>query len=254
MPPASLALPIALAAGGVVALAIGAGFVRASGARLRVAQRLAAAKPAKVADVLRLTESSRHALRVTGRVRCGAPIVTANDERLVALHRTVEVELPGRGWRAIERVRESRRFQFWDHAGEITLDSARFAEPIVAIPAVWRGPPTELPDDYQGAVARLEAAHRTRVRRARAETRVVSITDRIVVVGAPVVVPGAAPALEPPAGGFIVSTLEFDAAMRLLAGRRRGLLIVGLALIALGGIACLLAAGALVLLLATAAL
>ena len=52
----------------------------------------------------------------------------------------------GRGWRSIERIRESRGFDLWDHGGSLAVDPAQAAEPLVVIPHVWRGSTSELED------------------------------------------------------------------------------------------------------------
>ena len=241
----SLAVPppvLALAGIGFAGVALGWWLIRGSGARLAMARRMAAARACRVRDVLALNETPRSPLRIWGRVRCADPILTASGERLVAVHRDVAANVPGIGWRTIERVRESRRFQLWDHAGELAIDLSEAAEPLVAIPSVWRGTPEELPDEYRPAIARLEHRHGRRVSSVRSETRTLSVVDHLLVVARPLVVAGAV-TLRPPHGGYIVSSLELDAAMRLLIGRRPRRLAFGMAAIGAGG--ALLAAGAL---------
>ena len=241
----ALSLPLlvlGLAAVGLIVVA--AALAWASGSRVWMARRLASARPARVADVLRLRESPRRALRVAGRVRCSEPIVTADGERLVVFHRTVEVQVPGTGWRPIERVRETRRFELWDHAGELTVDPAGCAEPIAAIPGVWRGAPAELPDEYQPAIRRLESTHARSVSAARSETRVVNVIDRVLVLAAPVVDDAGSVTLSPPRGGYVLSTLQLDEAMRLLVGRRAFMVTAALAS-GLLGVLCALAGVAL---------
>lgn len=241
MPAPALLSPIlALAAGAIVLLSVAVGLAVLSGPSVRMARRLASARQARVSDVLRLPETPRAPLRISGRIRCSEPIVTADGERLVVFHRTVEVEVPGAGWRSIERVRESRRFQLWDHAGELTVDPSASAEPIAAIPGVWRGTPSELPDEYQPAIRRLEATHRRPVSLARSQTRVVNVIDRVLVLAAPVVEAAGRVTLTPPRGGYVISTLALDEAMRLLVGRRFPLVVAAL-ISGLLGAACVVA-------------
>src|SRR5918996_1599715 len=85
-------------------------------------------------------------VRISGRIRCPDPIPTARGERLVALHRDVQVRRPRGPWRSIERIRETRGFELWDHDGSLPLDPAEAAEPLVAIPHVWRGTTGALKD------------------------------------------------------------------------------------------------------------
>lgn len=241
----SLAVPppaLAFAGVGLAGVALGWWLIRESGARLAMARRFAASKACRVRDVLALTETPRSPLRIWGRVRCADPILTASGERLVAVHRTVAADVPGIGWRTIERVRESRRFQLWDHAGELMVDLTESAEPLVVIPGVWRGNPEELPDEYRPAIARLEHRHGRRVSSVRSETRTLSVVDHLLVVARPQVVAGAV-TLRPPTGGYIVSSVDLDAAMRLLIGRHPRRLALGIAAMAAGG--AMLGAGAL---------
>lgn len=241
MPEPALPLPVVvLALAAVTLIGMAALFAVASGPRVSMARRLASARAVRVADVLRLRETPRRPLRISGRVRSSEPIVTADGERLVVFHRTVEVRLPGAGWRPIERVRESRTFQLWDHAGELTIDPSACAEPMATIPGVWRGPPAELPDEYQPAIRRLESTGGRPASAARSETRVVNVIDRVLLLAAPVVDDAGRVTLSPPRGGYVLSTLELDEAMRVLVGRR-ALLVVAAIASGLLGIICALA-------------
>jgi hypothetical protein len=170
---------------------------------------------------------------VTGRVRCRQPIVTADGERLVALHRNVEVRLRGGAWQTVERLREHREFDLWDHAGQIPVDPEGCAEPLLAIPSVWRGAPDDLPPEYRGAVADLEAASGSKADAARAETRSVSVVDRLTVLARPVRGGDGSVVIAPPDGGYVISAVPHDAAMRLLGGTRRSL-VAGVATVAIG--------------------
>jgi E3 ubiquitin ligase len=183
-------------------------------------------------------------VRVTGRVRCADPIVTPSADRLVALHRDVEVQLPSGGWRTIERLRETRDFELWDHAGALHIDPATAEEPLVVFPHVWHGRPDELGNEYRAAVARLAAEGADPVA-ARAVTRMVSVIDRLLVLAEIRREPDGVVSLMPPAGGYVISALELADAMRLLGGPRKALLLasagalgVGI-LVALAGLALL---------------
>lgn len=229
-PPIALLVAIAglvLVAGGLVAL-------RGSGANFRFGRRLAGAAELKVGELFDLEALPERPVRVAGRVRCPDPIVTERDERLVALHRDVEVQLARGGWRTIERLRETRTFELWDHDGSLTLDPARAAEPLVNIPHVWRGSPGELGASFRPALDRLVAEHGP-PRRARATTRMLSVVDRLLVLARVERDASGAVTLAPPPGGFVITPLEIDAALRLLGGRRRGLLAVGVLAVA-GGV------------------
>jgi hypothetical protein len=189
-------------------------------------------------------------VRVIGRIRCSEPIVTSQDDRLVAFHRDVEVAMPRGGWRSIERLRETRSFELWDHDGSLQVDPAQAAEPLVVLPHVWAGSVEELDETYAGALARVTAEQGPPMR-ARATTRMVSIVDRVLLLAAITRTADGRIALVPPRGGYVLSTLELDDAMRLLGGPHPRLMLAGTAAVTLSVL--LLAAAALLVVTALAA-
>ncbi len=245
MPPIT-ALMAGLALLGALLLAAAAIWMRAIGADPARARRLAGARGMTVADILDLREAPPRPVRISGRIRCADPLVTPDDERLVAYHRDVEVRLPDGRWRTIERLRETRSFELWDHAGSLDMDPADAAEPLITIPLVWEGRPDELEDPHATAVDRLTEQLGAPPTAARAVTRSISVVDPLLVL-AEVRVGANGPRLVPPDGGYLVSALEVDGAMRLLGGSRRRQLIFAIGALAVG--AALLVAGLLALLL-----
>lgn len=221
--------------------------LRRSGSSPGRARRLAGPAEFKVGRLLDADPLPARPVRVTGRIRCSDPLVAADGERLVCFHRDVEVRVGGR-WRSVERLRETRSFDLWDHDGSLPVDPARVAEPLISIPQVWRGDPAELEEPHTSAIAGLAARHGPATE-ARAITRSLNVTDRLLVVARPVTDEDGAVALEPPEGGYLITNLELPDAMRLLGGRHRraaaGAVIamgMAIALIAVGGIGALLSA------------
>lgn len=226
-PAALLLLAAALVGGGLL-------LVRASGSQVGLGRRLAAAGQVRVGDLPDLDPLPARPVRVAGRIRCPDPIVTDDDERLVALHRDIEVQLRDGRWRTIERLRETRGFELYDHDGSLPLDASLAAEPLVAIPHVWRGHASELRDEaHRAAVARLAQEGR-RPGAARSVTRTLSVVDRLLVLARPERDESGELTLSPPPGGFVISALEVPDAMRLLGGPRRTWLLAGAACIGLG--------------------
>jgi hypothetical protein len=230
---------------GAALVAAGALWMRAIGARMVLGRRLAGARELPVGQVAALAVKPARPIRVVGRIRCPDPLVAPDGEELVAYHRDVEVQTAG-GWRPIERLRETRSFELWDHGGSLSVDPALVAEPLVTIPLIWEGSPDELGEPHASAVARL-AAEGAPPLCARAVTRTISVVDRLLLLAEVRVDGPAGPRLEPPEGGFIISTLELEAAMRLLGGPRRrqlafaiGAMIAGAAVALLGLTAALL--------------
>jgi hypothetical protein len=212
---------------GVVVAALSILAVRISGGSPGRARRLAGPREVRVGDLLGDAPLPDRPVRVVGRIRCGEPLDLGDGERLVAFHRDVEVHVGGR-WRIVERLRETRSFDLWDHDGSLVLDPSEAAEPLVAIPAVWRGDPGELAEPHASAVARLVERHGTATA-ARAITRSINVTDRLLVVARPVRDGDGRVRLAPPDGGFLITNLALPDAMRLLGGRRPRLAAAGIA-------------------------
>ncbi len=244
--PLGFAFAILVAAGlvvGVGALLI----LRGVGAHPGTARRLAGPAEHRVGQLAELEPVPVRPVRVSGRIRCRDPLHAGGGERLVAFHRDVEVKAAG-SWRSIERLRETRSFELWDHDGSLMLDPAMAAEPLISIPHVWRGSPEELEEPHASACARLAERHGA-VSEARAITRKINVTDRLLVVARPVRTDDGRMRLDPPDGGYLLTNLALDDAMRLLGGRNRqataiGVIGLGLAivLLAIGGVGGVLSA------------
>lgn len=223
------------AAFGVLVVVASVLVLRWTGADQRTARRLAGPRELKVGAVAAHSSVPHRPVRVAGRIRCPDPLHPAGSEPLVAYHRDVEVRLPRVGWRSLERVREARSFDLWDHGGSLALDPSLAAEPLVTIPAVWRGDPAQLAEPHLSAVRLLEERHGPAIE-ARATTRTVAVTDRLLVVARAVRGDDGSVRLRPPDGGYVISTLALEDAMRLLGGRHRRTMAASLIGIALGGV------------------
>lgn len=237
----------AMVVAGVVLAIVSLLALRAAGARPTLARRLAGPPEWKVGRLLGDEALPSRPIRVVGRIRCREPLEMGGGERLVAFHRDVDVLVGGK-WRSIERMRETRSFDLWDHDGSVTLDPGAAAEPLIVIPKVWHGSPDELEEPHASAVERLVERHGPATE-ARAVTRTINVTDRLLVLARASRDDAGRARLDPPDGGFLVSSLELDDAMRLLGGRRRRLVsggIIGLglsvALLAIGGVGAFLSA------------
>lgn len=228
-------LALVAAAGAVVAL-ISALALRAAGGDLRTGRRLAGPPEARVGTLLDASDAAGRTFRVAGRIRCRDPLHGDGGERLVAYHRDVEVRLPRLGWRSLERLREARSFELWDHEGSLTVDPSLVAEPLIAIPSVWRGAPADLKEPHASAVRMLAERHGEAPIEARATTRTISVTDRLLVLARVAERPGGGVALEPPEGGYLITNLALDDAMRLLGGRHRRLTAAAVAGLGAGSI------------------
>jgi hypothetical protein len=102
---------------------------------------------------------------------------------------------------------------------------------MVVLPHVWNGPVEDLDESYQGALARV-AAEEGSPTRARATTRMVSVVDRLLLLARVTRDAEGDVTLAPPAGGYILSSLDLDDAMRLLGGPRPRLMLAGTVMVA----------------------
>lgn len=217
MPLAVILLLVAIAGLAVAALSMIT--LRVIDARPALARRLAGPPELKVGRLLDAGRGAPSLVRVAGRIRCREPLHAGGSERLVAYHRDVEVQVAGR-WRTVERLRETRSFELWDHEGSLTIDPAHAAEPLVSIPRVWIGDPAELEEPHASAVVRLAQEHGPAAA-ARATTRTLNVTDDLLVLARPVASDDGQLKLAPPPGGFVITNLALPDAMRLLGGKRR---------------------------------
>ena len=90
----------------------------------------------------------------------------------------MQVQPAGHDWRSIERIRESRGFDLWDHGGSLPVDLSQAAEPLVVIPHVWRGSSTSCRTPHLAAVDRLGGGPMP----ARSITRTVSVVERLLLL------------------------------------------------------------------------
>jgi hypothetical protein len=234
MPPDSLVW-LALLTFGVLLIVLGSHLLRRIGAHVGMGRRLGGATEWSVGDLAAADRLPMRPVRVTGRIRCAEPLQLPPGDRLVAYHRDIEVRFGSNRWRTIERIRETRSFELWDHDGSLTVDPAAAAEPLVVVPHVWNGQPDELAEVHRRSITRLTASEGEPTA-ARATTRTVPVVERLLVLAQPAKVDGSV-RLTPPRGGYVISTVALNDAMRLLAGGNRRGLAIGLGLVAAGSLA-----------------
>lgn len=221
----------AMLAGGVVMILGGWSAIRAAGGSPGTARRLAGPPELKVGHLLG-DEVPERPVRLVGRIRCRDPLEMGGGERLVAFHRDVEVRVGG-AWRTVERLRETRSFELWDHDGSLVVDPAAAAEPLIVIPKVWRGDPDALEEPHASAVARLVERNGP-VTAARAITRTINVSDRLLLLARATRDDAGRVRLEPPEGGYLVTNLALPDAMRLLGGSNRRLVVAAVVAVAVG--------------------
>lgn len=218
---------------GVALLFSGWLLLRSFGPGLRIGRLLSATPQVSLTEALELARrGKRDYVRVTGRIDAADPFPDEFGRPVVLRRERLEVR-EGDTWRAVGEARREVAFALRDRLGEIDVDAAALDEGLVVIPRESTGRAGDIADRFEGPVDPALAV-RFRVDQ-------VSAVEHAFAVGVPVLAEDGTVRLE--AGRerpLILTTLELDEAMRVLArGRRQratlaaGLLVVGLACIAL---------------------
>lgn len=199
-------------AAGVGALVAAFVTLRSFGPRYRVGRLLAATPAVTVAEARQLAERGlTDYVRVSGRIDAEDPFEDA-DHRPLVLRRTRFVARSGRGWTPFEDSRETVPFEIHEGLDAIGIDSAALGDGLVVIARESEGLAGDIGDR---APAGLDPS--TPVR---AIIEQVSAVDHAIVIGVPAA-DGEGSAITMTAGRgrpLILTTLETDEAMRILAG------------------------------------
>jgi hypothetical protein len=230
--------PLLLAAAGVVALAVALTILRSFGPSYRVGRLLAVAPRVSVGEAVRMAEAGgNHFVRVDGRIDSDAEFEDAAHRPLV-LRRTTFAWRPARGagrWTDTDVNLEVVPFVVSEGLDEIAVDGASIAEGLVVVPRESVGQAR----DVEGLTARgLDPEAQARMR-----VELVSTVDHATVLGVPSRGLDGKATIGPGLGRpLILSTLEGDEAMRVLAGGATGRSRVAVACLALGAVLLGLAA------------
>jgi hypothetical protein len=242
-------IPVLLIAAGLVALLGGLAVLRSLGPNVRIGRLLASVPRVDLDEAVRLAGAGeRRYVAVHGRLDAEDPFLDAADRPLVYRRTRIEVRAAG-GWQRVEESVEQVPFELRDGRDAIGVDTAALGDGLVVIPRESAGQVRDLADRIP-ATYPADAPARARVDQ-------VSSVEHATVLGWPVTDPTGRAVMT--AGGgrpLVLSVLQPDEAMRILAGGDRvrprlaaALLALGIALGALG----LLWAGAASLGLGTAA-
>lgn len=235
-------VPLIVALLGVAFLGAGLAILRGFGDRYRVGRLLAAAPAVTIPEALELARAGRtRYVRVGGRITSADVFPDELDRPLVYRRTRLEVEQGG-AWRVVDEQREAVDFALEDRGDAIALDAAALAEGLVVLPRIATGKAADLPAELSPAIDPAAPA-RQRVEQ-------ISAVEHAQAVGVPRL-DGAGSAVLGAGMGrpLILTTLERDEAMRVLAAGRAGRLraavlvgAVGLGLLvagALGAVAAL---------------
>jgi hypothetical protein len=238
---------LVLAVVGVAALLTSAFVLRSLGPGYRVGRLLAATPSATIDEAIGLARTgSRDAVsyvRVSGRITSDEEFPDDQDRPLVFRRTRVQVAGAGDDWQTLVDEREAVPFGVEARSAFIAVDESALDAGLVVIPREADGVVADLPADYAAALP-SDVAPTTR---ARLVVDQLSAVEHATVCGVPTL-RGEGAVMQAGAGRpLIVTTLEPAAAMRVLAGRHRGrvllsalLLLAGLALIAAAVVSLLL--------------
>lgn len=227
-------IPISLVVAGALALAAGWLVLRRLGTGARIGRILAATPLVEVGRARSLAGSGAgRYVAVHGRIDSGQAFEDEVQRPLV--YRRTRLETwSGSAWTAVGDVRQVVPFEVSDGADSIAVDEEALDEGLIVVTRVADGTAGEIPDRVpQGTPTATPV---------RLRIELLSTVDHALLLGVPAVDPVRGPMLRPGLGRPLVLTnLEREEAIRLLASGHRGetrlasaLLAGGVALVALG--------------------
>jgi hypothetical protein len=202
--------PLLLLLGGLVALAAGAAVLRSYGPRYRVGRLLSATPTVSVAEAVAAAGGPPRYVRIAGRIDAEDEFEDDAHRPLVLRRTRLEVR-DGRDWRAIEDDRKAVPFEVREGLDGIAIDSAALDEGLVVIPRESVGTAADAPDRVPAGMP-PETPVRLRVDQ-------VSSVEHAIVLGVPTARSDGAAQMTAGLGRpLILTTLEPDEAMRIIAG------------------------------------
>lgn len=219
---------------GFIALAAGVLVLLSFGPRFRVGRLLAATPDVPLGAAIEAAGTGRAGyIRLAGRIDSEASFEDHARRPLVLRRTQVQVRRPW-GWRTVEAQTEAVPFQLNEGLDTVAIDAAALGPGLVVVPRESVGTAADVPDRVPAGTPPSQ--------RVRVLIEQVSAVDHAIALGVPVRGADGATTLSAGMGRpLILTTLQPDEAMRILAGgdRRRpfvaaGLLALGIVLLGLG--------------------
>lgn len=220
-------IPLLLVAAGAAALVAGWLAMRRLGGRARIGRILAVTPVVSVAEARTIAEQGGgRYVGVLGRVDSEQEFEDENRRPLVFRRTRLETGLRGT-WTTVEDVREVVPFEISETLATIAVDADALNDGLVVVTREAEGTAADVPDRV------LEGTPADTPVRLRIE--LLSSVEHALVLGVPVLDPARGPILRPGFGRpLILTTLERDDAMRLLASGRQRTAYLTTALLAAG--------------------
>jgi hypothetical protein len=220
-------IPPLIVAAGIAALVAGWVAMRRMGGRARIGRILAVTPMVSVAEARTIAEhGATRYVGVLGRIDSDQAFEDEHHRPLVYRRTRLETA-SGSGWTAVEDVRQVVPFAVSETLSTIAVDAATLDEGLVVVTREAEGTAADVPDRVPegtppGTPVRLRI-------------ELLSSVEHALVLGVPVLDAERGPILRPGFGRpLIVTTLERDEAMRLLAAGRQRTAYVATALLAAG--------------------
>ena len=233
-------LPLVLAVAGACVTLVGALVLRSFGPGLRLGRLLAVTPVVGIDEAHAIAAAGEpRFVGVVGRIDSADDFPDENERPLVYRRVRLEVRAAGR-WHAVEDSRRAVPFSLDAGMTSIAIDVDAVGPGLVVLARESTGLVGEIPERFPAGTPSS--------RRARMRIEQVSSVEHATALGCPVLGPDGSPRISAGLGRpLVLSTLERDEAMRVLAEGRRGraaaataLLVAGPALIVVGLAAALL--------------
>ncbi len=202
--------PLLLLVPGLIALVAGWLILSSFGPRFRVGRLLASTPSVTIADAVAMSSGPNRYVRVAGRVDAEAEFED-DAHRPLVLRRTRLQLRNGRAWQAIEDRREVVPFSVRDGLAAIAIDGDALDAGLIVIPRESVGTAGDAPDRMPAGTVPATPV--------RLLVEQVSSVEHAIVLGVPSSGPGGQPQMTAGLGRpLVLTTLESDEAMRILAG------------------------------------
>jgi hypothetical protein len=220
-------IPIAV---GVVALAIGVAILRTFGVNYQVGRLLAVTPVVPVAHAREMASGPPRFVAVRGRI--DAEQEFEDDAHRPLVVRRVRFQLAhGRGWTTVDEHRQSVDFAVREGLDAIAVDHAAIADGLIVVPRQSVGTAADAPERVPPGTA-PDVPLRLRIEQ-------LSSVEHAIVAGVPAIDPvsGAARMTAGLGRPLIVTTLQRDEAMRVLASEAPRRPLIAVMVLAIGLIA-----------------
>ncbi len=223
--------PLVVIAAGLAAVAAGTLLLRTYGPRMRVARLLAVTPAVAIAEARQMAAAgTRGYVRVDGRLDADEELPDESARPLVLRRRRIEARR-GRDWRLIDEQLEAVPFRVREDLDVIDVDAAALDEGLVTLIRESVGTAAEA----AGAVPPAALAGLSGDATLRLRIEMLSSVEHATILGMPTVLADGRVAMTAGTGRpLVVSTLQRDEAMRVLAEGRRARPVAAAAALAAG--------------------